>query len=138
MLTPRGDVKGENRESIRENADVLADLGDLLLQLVKNRTFTKEPAHNFKLPKGPPGIVDAIKLYYEMLDAAEKNGIGRKPSQTSNEYRNALSQMFPYELVMAATDAFNKAFYGHQESTEELIMSIRSSLPDQPKLLGNE
>ncbi len=138
MLTPRGDVKGENRESIRENADVFADLGDLLLQLVKNRTFTKEPAHNFKLPKGPPGIVDAIKLYYEMLDAAEKNGIGRKPSQTSNEYRNALSQMFPYELVMAATDAFNKAFYGHQESTEELIMSIRSSLPDQPKLLGNE
>ncbi len=131
MLKPAGQADGEDRESLREDADVLSDLGGLLSKLAWGRGRRGKRGRAPSLPNGPPGVVEAIRLYYEMLNLAEKEGLTRSPHQTSNEYRGALARLFPPELVSTATSAFNRAFYGNHEPPEERIAAMRSSLENR-------
>ena len=68
-----------------------------------------------------------MRLYYQMLDAAERRGISRLPHQTTQEYRGPLSRLFPHDIVAAVTHAFDRAFYGnHPADTNRLDEISRS------------
>ena len=79
------------------------------------------------LPDGPPGIVEPMRLYYRMLDAAERRGVARLPHQTTQEYRGPLSRLFPSHIVATVTHAFDRAFYGnHPADMDRLTEASRS------------
>ncbi len=126
MLKPSDGAGGVDRESVREDADPLSDLGGLLAKL-GGRWSRRKRGLEPLLPDGPPGIVEAMRLYYQMLDAAERRGLARLPHQTPQEYRGVLGRLFPHDLVAAATHAFDRAFYGnHPADTDRLAEISRS------------
>ena len=113
MLKPPGGPEGPDRESVREDADPLSDLGGLLAKLGGRWTRRRKP-EQMPLPEGPPGIVEPMRLYYQMLDAAERQGIARLPHQTTQEHRGPLSRLFPHRHRRGTvTHAFDRAFYGN-------------------------
>ena len=125
MLKPPN-ARDVDRESVREDADPLSDLGALLSKLGGRWTRRRKPSP--PLPDGPPGIVEPMRLYYQMLDAAERRGIARLPHQTTQEYRGPLSRLFPNDIVAAATHAFDRAFYGNHPADREQIAEMSSSV----------
>ena len=120
-----------NRESVRGEADVVFDSARLLAGLLPDWLLRRRKRRAFKLPDGPPGVVDVLKLYYQLLTMAEERGITRGPHQTAGQFQNALAQAFPQDLVRAITDAFNRAFYGSHSLAEEQIADMRSTLEGQ-------
>ena len=129
MIKPPDGKEGPDRESVREDADPLSDLGSLLSKLGGRWTRRRKPSP--PLPDGPPGIVEPMRLYYRMLDAAERRGIARLPHQTTQEYRGPLSRLFPNDVVASATHAFDRAFYGNHPADEEQIERMSSSVRRQ-------
>ena len=69
-----------------------------------------------------------MRLYYQMLDAAERRGMARLPHQTPQEYRGALARLFPTDIVTAATHAFDHAFYGNHPADREQIAEMSRSV----------
>ena len=118
------------RESVRDEADPMMDLAKLLLKLIPNWIRRPKRAPGYTLPDGPPGVVEAIRLYYDLLSVAEKRGIPRPPHETASEFQGSLEELFPGDLVRIATEAFNNAFYGHHSAAPDQIASLRSSLRD--------
>ena len=52
----------------------MADVAKLLLNLVPD--MLKRPRQKgYQVPGGPPSIVEAFRLYYDMLETAEEHGI---------------------------------------------------------------
>ena len=127
MLKPPDGREGPDRESVREDADPLSDLGSLLSKL-GGRWTRRRGRGQIPLPDGPPGIVEPMRLYYQMLDAAERRGIARLPHQTTQEYRGPLSRLFPNDIVAAATHAFDRAFYGNHPADIDRLDEISSSV----------
>ena len=116
-------VEGQ-RESVRGDADPLLDLANLLWKL--RPAWLTRGAEAFALPEGPPGIVQVLEIYYDLLLLAEERGVNRQPHETTGEFQTRLDVIFPGELVHAATAAFVRAFYGNYPSTQEWIAEMRS------------
>ena len=126
MLKP-SDTAGVDRESVREDADPLSDLGELLSKL-GGRWRRRKRGLAQLLPDGPPGIVEPMRLYYQMLDAAERRGMARLPHQTPQEYRGILARLFPSDIVATATHAFDRAFYGNHPADANRLAEISRSV----------
>ncbi len=127
MIKPPEGREGPDRESVREDADPLSDLGELLSKL--GVRWTRRRKHEeMPLPDGPPGIVEPMRLYYLMLDAAERRGVARLPHQTTQEYRGPLSRLFPTDIVATVTHAFDRAFYGNHPADASRLAEISRSV----------
>ena len=126
MIKPPDGPDGPDRESVREDADPLSDLGGLLSKLGVRRSRRRKPEP--PLPDGPPGIVEPMRLYYQMLDAAERRGIARLPHQTTQEHRGPLSRLFPHDIVAAVTHAFDRAFYGNHPADMDRLTEVSRSV----------
>lgn len=116
------------RESLRDEADPASDFGRLMLKLIPSWLRGRRRGQGIGLPDGPPGVVDILKLYYELLALGEKKGIPRPAHETPTEFQPRLEVLFPRNLVRLATGAFNRACYGNHPSTEQQISQIRTSL----------
>ncbi len=118
-----------DRESILDEMNFASDIGDLFSDLMSNvkDLFKGAGRKVFRLPEGPPGVVEALRLYYQMLTTAEQNAVPRPDHYTPNEFRGDLRNVFPNELVDPATEAFNRAHYGDIPATNEEIMEMRSA-----------
>lgn len=118
-----------DRESIFDETNFASDIGDLFSDFMSNvRDLFKGAGRRvFRLPEGPPGVVEALRLYYQMLTTAEQNEVPRPDHYTPNEFRRDLRRVFPNELVEPATEAFNRAQYGDIPSSGEEITKMRAS-----------
>ena len=117
-----------DREALEE-MNFASDIGDLFSDLLSNvRDLFKGAGRKvFRLPAGPPGVVEALRLYYQMLTTAEQNAVARPDHYTPTEFRGDLRSVFPNELVEPATDAFNRAHYGDIPATNEEITQMRAA-----------
>ena len=117
-----------DREAL-EDMNFASDIGDLFSDILSNvRDLFKGAGRKvFRLPAGPPGVVEALRLYYQMLTTAEQNEVARPDHYTPNEFRRDLRSVFPNELVEPATDAFNRAQYGDIPATNEEITQMRAA-----------
>ena len=116
-----------HRESVMEDADPLLDFTNLLRNLMPS-WLKGDGEETFVLPDGPPGIVKVLELYYDMLLLAEERGVERQPHETPGEMQTRLGEIFPNDLVNAATSAFVRAFYGSYPSSDEQIAEMRASV----------
>ncbi len=123
----RVDEEGE-RESVAEGADPAYDLAKLLFNLLPRRFRKAKHRYIISLPEGEPGVVDVFRLYFGLLTLAEERGIPRPATFTPNEYRPALEQEFPPDLVRGLTAAFNRACYGNLPCPRDQIDHMRDSL----------
>ncbi|MCY4430735.1 MAG: DUF4129 domain-containing protein [Rhodospirillales bacterium] len=124
----KGDDESD-RESILDEMNFASDIGDLFSDFMSNvRDLFKGAGRKvFRLPEGPPGVVEALRLYYQMLTTAEQNEVPRPEHYTPNEFRRDLRRVFPNELVEPATEAFNRAQYGDIPTESEEITKMRAS-----------
>ena len=119
----RGEPESLSREA-RPASDVAGLLFRLLPEWLKRRRRRTGP----RLPDGPPGVVNALRIYYQLLVLAEEKGIGRRSHETAAEFQKALEGLFPRNLVRLATEAFNRACYGNYPATDQQIAQMRASL----------
>ena len=119
------------RESVAEGADLLEDIGKLLEKL-KPGWLRVGARARFHLPDGPAEVVDVLRIYYELLDRAERLGVTRPPHETTREFRTTLEELFPGNLARMATEAFDRACYGHFPAHPTLIDQMRSELKALP------
>ena len=130
-LTRRGGdepTEGPLREGLTEDTNVFADMFKLLSRLVPNLRSAKQGKAGYRIPSGPPGVVDVLRLYYGLLVAAERKGFRRGPYETASEFQRSLAVVFPPDLVRMATAAFDRALYGHHPASDEQIAHMRQSL----------
>ena len=116
------------RDSLLPDSDLKSDVGRLLLRLIPSWVGPRRPGQGFRIPDGPPGVVDALVLYYDMLTAAQQKGRGRPDHQTPHEYEDTLADLFPRGLVSRATDAFIRACYGNHPADREQIAEMSATL----------
>jgi hypothetical protein len=74
--TERWPVDGGERESVSEGTDPALDALKLLLGLLPSR-LRRGPDRTIPLPDGEPGIVEALRIYYDILTLAEAKGVER-------------------------------------------------------------
>ena len=116
------------RESVREEGELTQDIGKLLSGLMPDLSKLSWRRSAYALPDGPPGIVDALRLYYDILAKAEDRGVRRSPHETPAEHRSRLEEIFPVELVRQSTDAFVRAFYGNHPTPVEQLSAMTTTL----------
>lgn len=126
---PRANALGV-RDSVKEDASVFDDVSGLVLDLMPDWLLSRKQEFDYILPEGPDGVVDALRMYYELLIRAEEGGFERPAYQTPNEYRRTLEGLFPENLVSMSTCAFNRACYGYHPATPAQISEMRSLLKD--------
>ena len=117
-----------HRESVREEADTVSDVAKLLRRLLPDWLKRRRAQERLTLPDGPPGIVSAVRVYYQLLSMAEDRGTTRSPQETAIEFQRTLEALFPHDLVNMATAAFNRAFYGRHPASDVEIATLESSL----------
>ena len=123
---PQVEPDGE-RDSIRAEADPLYDVARLLFNLLPER-WRRGKGDALSLPEGEPLVVEALRIYYQLLTLAEAKGIARPPWETPVEFQAKLEAIFPHRLVRMATAAFNRACYGYHPSSAEHLSEIRLHL----------
>ena len=116
------------REAATEDTNALADMVSLLSRLIPNLRNRGRQRSRFNLPDGPPGVVEVLRIYYSLLNMAERVGFSRGSHETSGEFQHTLEEIFPSDLVRTATLAFDRALYGHHSTPEEEIAEMRESL----------
>ena len=116
------------RESLSDDVDPAVDLARLLFNLVPERFRKKTTKYRLRLPDDESEIVDVFRVYFGMLTVAEDQGRLRPVHQTPTEYQSSLESVFPRNVVRKATDAFNRACYGHQPATRAEIDEMRGAL----------
>ena len=133
--TGRRGTRGDP-ESIRDNASVASDLAGLLLGLRPDWLKGRRRKAGLGVPDGPPGIVNVLRAYYDLLSLAEKRGFTRHLFKTPIELQPDLEQLLPQRLVRVVTSAFNRAYYGNIPSSPEQITEMRSFISGQPGASG--
>jgi hypothetical protein len=115
----------------------MADVATLLLNLVPD--MLKRPRQKgYQVPDGPPGIVEAFRLYYDMLETAEERGIKRHKHDTPSEFQRRLGHAFPSNVVGPSTDLFNMAIYANLPAETSLIQRLRDSLKTVTAAISRE
>lgn len=126
--TERWPIDGGERESVSEGTDPALDALKLLLGLLPSR-LRRGPDRTIPLPDGEPGIVEALRIYYDILILAEAKGVARAPYETPTEFQSKLEQVFAPRLVQMATSAFVRACYGYRASSEDHLTELRLHIP---------
>jgi hypothetical protein len=116
------------RESVAGEADPMMDIAKLLLKLMPHWARKRRRGAQFTLPDGPQGVVDVLRIYYDLLTVAEKRGVRRLPHETPTEFQDSLVTIFPQDLVRLTTESFNRALYGYHPATADQISLMRSSV----------
>lgn len=116
------------RESVAEDVDPGLDMARLLFNLLPERFRRRRSATGLRLPADEQDIVDVFRIYFGMLGVAETKGFRRPSNQTPNEYRSALSRVFPDRIARMATAAFNRACYGRRPASRGQIEEMREVL----------
>ena len=116
------------RLSVRKDGRLALDSGRLLLKLLPDWAGQRRRKRKFRLPNGPPGVVAALRVYYDLLIMADDNGLKRRPHNTAVEFQGTLARLFPTRLVRLATVAFDRACYGNYSPADEQIAEMRTSL----------
>jgi hypothetical protein len=119
---------GGVHESVKEDADPLHDLAQLLFNLLPSRLRRASTRRTYTLPDDEPGVVDVFRIYFGMLTLAEESGHPRPAAETPAEYQQTLEGIFPGDLVRRATVAFNRACYGHRPASPDDIAEMRATL----------
>ena len=132
----QGALSGGARESVAEDADAWSDFRRLLYKLLPDRLKGSRKRKGYMLPDGPTGVVEALRIYYRLLSIAEKRGIKRAPDKTAVEFQTDLEGSLPRDLVRSATDAFNRACYGHHPASQEQIAQMWLALRSLTSIPG--
>lgn len=125
----RGHEAGDRgrRDSVAPNAAPMRDAARLALRLVPS-VLRRPKTKRYRVPDGPQGVVEACRLYYDMLDAANQRGIVRPPHNTPTEFQPTLERTFPPSVVRPSTHAFNLAIYAHAPAEPSRIHGLRESM----------
>ena len=86
----------------------------------------------------PAGIVEAFRLYYDLLDTAEEQGITRRKHDTPTEFQGRLEGTFPSDVVRPSTETFNLAIYADVPADRSSIGRLRQSLKDATAMIRRE
>ncbi len=117
------------RDSLAQDASPAADVAKLALRLVPD--VLKRPRRKgYRVPDGPPGIVEVFRLYYDMLDTAEEHGIIRRKHDTPKEFQDRLEGTFPADVVGPSTESFNLAIYADVPAERSVVQRLRQGLRD--------
>ena len=125
------------RDSVAQDANPVGDVAKLALRLVPD-VLKRPQRKGYRVPDGPPGIVEAFRLYYDMLDTAEEHGITRRKYDTPTEFQGRLEEMFPADVVRPPTESFNLAIYADVPSDRSMIQRLRQGLKDATILMRKE
>ena len=115
-------------ESIDSNKNPVSDFTKLLFKLVPDWIKKRKKKSGPRLPDGPPGLVEPLRIYYRMIRLAENRGVVRDQHKTALEFQTDLWDIFPRSLVRMATEAFNRACYGSHSAEEQEIAQIKESI----------
>ena len=125
------------RDSVAQDANPVADVAKLALRLVPD-VLKRPPGKRYRVPDGPPGIVEAFRLYYDMLDAAEEYGVSRRKHDTPTEFQGRLEGTFPDDVVRPSTESFNLAIYADLPADRSMIRRLRQGLRDAKLMIRRQ
>lgn len=131
FMTKRRIRLGNDRESVRGDADAGKDLAGLLGKLLPDwmrRHSDSEIERRY--PADEPGISEVFQLYFSYLKVATRRGMEPESGHTPNELRGAMSRALPGMPVDLVTERFNAACYGHEPSSSEIVGRLRTGLRD--------
>ncbi len=117
------------RDSLAQDASPAADVAKLALRLVPD-VLKRPQRKGYRVPDGPPGIVEVFRLYYDMLDTAEEHGIIRRKHDTPREFQDRLEGTFPADVVGPSTESFNLAIYADVPAERSVVQRLRQGLKD--------
>ena len=135
----RGRDRGTDgqRDSMAQDANPVGDVAKLALRLVPD-VLKRPQRKGYRVPDGPPGIVEAFRLYYDLLDTAEEHGITRRKYDTPTEFQGRLEGTFPSDVVRPSTETFNLAIYADVPADRSSIGRLRQSLKDATAMIRRE
>ena len=135
----RGRDRGTDgqRDSMAQDANPVGDVAKLALRLVPD-VLKRPQRKGYRVPDGPPGIVEAFRLYYDMLDTAEEQGITRRKYDTPTEFQGRLERTFPADVVRPSTESFNLAIYADVPADRSMIRRLRQGLRDATAMIRRE
>ena len=135
----RGRSRGTEgqRDSVAEDANPAADVAKLALRLVPD-VLKRTPRKGYRVPDGPPGIVEAFRMYYDLLDTAEEHGIARRKQDTPTEFQGRLEGTFPADVVRPSTESFNLAIYADVPADRSMIRRLRQGLRDAAVMIRRQ
>ena len=135
----RGRDRGTDgqRDSMAQDANPVGDVAKLALRLVPD-VLKRPQRKGYRVPDGPPGIVEAFRLYYDLLDTAEEHGITRRKHDTPTEFQGRLEGTFPSDVVRPSTETFNLAIYADVPADRSSIGRLRQSLKDATAMIRRE
>ena len=135
----RGRDRGTDgqRDSMAQDANPVGDVAKLALRLVPD-VLKRPQRKGYRVPDGPPGIVEAFRLYYDLLDTAEEQGITRRKYDTPTEFQGRLEGTFPSDVVRPSTETFNLAIYADVPADRSSIGRLRQSLKDATAMIRRE
>ena len=128
-------LRGRNREtegerdSLVQDANPVGDVAKLAIRLVPD-VLKRPQRKGYRVPDGPPGIVEAFRLYYDMLDTAEEHGISRRKQDTPTEFQGRLEGTFPGDVVGPSTESFNLAIYADVPADRSMVQRLRQELKE--------
>ena len=125
------------RDSMAQDANPVGDVAKLALRLVPD-VLKRPQRKGYRVPDGPPGIVEAFRLYYDLLDTAEEQGITRRKYDTPTEFQGRLEGTFPSDVVRPSTETFNLAIYADVPADRSSIGRLRQSLKDATAMIRRE
>ena len=125
------------RDSVAQDANPVGDVAKLALRLVPD-VLKRPQRKGYRVPDGPPGIVEAFRLYYDLLDTAEEQGITRRKYDTPTEFQGRLEGTFPSDVVRPSTETFNLAIYADVPADRSSIGRLRQSLKDATAMIRRE
>ena len=125
------------RDSVAQDANPVGDAAKLALRLVPD-VLKRPQRKGYRVPDGPPGIVEAFRLYYNLLDTAEEHGITRRKHDTPTEFQGRLEGTFPSDVVRPSTETFNLAIYADVPADRSSIGRLRQSLKDATAMIRRE
>ncbi|MDA1258340.1 MAG: DUF4129 domain-containing protein [Chloroflexi bacterium] len=122
---------GDDRESVRGDADASKDLAALLARLLPDwMRRNSDPEVERRFPENEPGISEVFQLYFGYLRAATRRGMAPEAGHTPNELAIAMSRALPDTPVALMTERFNAACYGNEPSSAEVIGRLKAGLQD--------
>ena len=125
------------RDSMAQDANPVGDVAKLALRLVPD-VLKRPQRKGYRVPDGPPGIVEAFRLYYDLLDTAEEQGITRRKYDTPTEFQGRLERTFPADVVRPSTESFNLAIYADVPADRSMIRRLRQGLRDATAMIRRE
>ena len=125
------------RDSMAQDASPVSDVAKLALRLVPD-VLKRQPRRGYRVPDGPPGIVEAFRLYYDMLDSAEELGVTRRKHDTPTEFQGRLEGTFPADVVRPSTESFNLAIYADVPTDRSMIRRLRQALKDATVMIRRQ